>query len=53
MLRDRHPKDKVFEEILHMNPEMDPKLARIDQYLEDEALFQLVRADLAKRCQKR
>lgn len=52
MLRDRHPKDKVFEEILHMIPEMDPKLARIDQYLEDEALFKLVRADLAKRWPK-
>lgn len=49
MLRDRHPKDKLFEEILLMIPEMDPKLARIEQYLEDEALFKLVRADLAKR----
>lgn len=49
MLRDRHPVDKLFEEIIRLIPKMDPRLAKIDQYLEDEALFQLVREDLAKR----
>jgi IS5 family transposase len=49
MLRDRHPIDKTFEEILLLIPKMDPRLAKIDQYLEDEALFRLVREDLAKR----
>jgi transposase, IS5 family len=28
---------------------MDPRLAKIDQYLEDEVFFQMVREDLAKR----
>jgi transposase, IS5 family len=49
MLRDRHPVDKLFEEIIHLIPKMDPRLAKIDQYLEDEALFRLVRKDLARR----
>ncbi len=49
MLRDRHPIDKLFTEILELIPKMDPWLTKIDQYLEDEALFQLVRKDLSKR----
>jgi IS5 family transposase len=49
MLRDRHPIDKLFEDILRLIPEMDPALAKIDQYLEDEVLFRLVWEDLAKR----
>jgi IS5 family transposase len=49
MLRDRHPIDKLFADILLLIPKMDPRLAQIDQYLEDEALFKLVREDLSKR----
>jgi transposase, IS5 family len=49
MLRDRHPKDKLFDDILQLIPQMDPVLNKIDAYLEDEVLFQLVRVDLAKR----
>jgi hypothetical protein len=49
MLQDRHPNDKVFEDILFMIPPADTVLIRIDHYLEDEKLYQLVKADLAKR----
>jgi IS5 family transposase len=49
MLQDRYEPDKIFSEILHLTHEMDPILAQIDQLLEDEALYQLIRHDLAKR----
>jgi IS5 family transposase len=49
MLQDRHETDKVFESILKLISRMDPILAQIDQQLEDEALYQLIRSDLAKR----
>jgi IS5 family transposase len=49
MLRDRHPIDKTFEDILSLIPKMDPHLAKIDQYMEDETLFRLVREDLSRR----
>ena len=52
MLRDRHPTDKVFEEVLQLIPEMDPRLAKVDEYLGDEALFRLVHEDLSKRWPK-
>lgn len=48
MLRDRHPIDKLFEDILLLIPKMNSGLAKIDRCLEDEALFQLVRKDLSK-----
>jgi transposase, IS5 family len=49
MLRDRHAIDKVFEHILPLVPRMDPVLAKIDQILEDESLFRLIRDDLGRR----
>ncbi len=49
MLQDRYKTDKLFSNILHLTHEMDPVLAQIDQLLEDEALYQLIRNDLAKR----
>ena len=49
MLQDRHETDKVFDSILKLTNQMDPILAQIDQQLEDEALYQLIRNDLAKR----
>lgn len=42
MLRDRHPNDKLFDDILQLVPKMDAILAKIDQYLEDEELYKLV-----------
>lgn len=49
MLRERYPVDKLFEEIAEHFPKMDPILAKIDAYLEDEQLYQLIRTDLSKR----
>ena len=37
MLRERYPVDKLFDEIAAHFPAMDPILAKIDGYLEDEA----------------
>src|SRR3970040_2148214 len=49
MLRDSYAEDKVFAEIIQLVPKMGPGLAEIDQYLEDDELFQLIRADFSKR----
>src|SRR4030067_1305864 len=49
MLRDSYAEDKVFAEIIQLVPKMGPVLAEIDQYLEDDELFQLIRADFSKR----
>jgi IS5 family transposase len=49
MLQDRYETDKLFERILKLTSQMDPILAQIDQLLEDEELYQLIRQDLAKR----
>jgi IS5 family transposase len=49
MLQDRYEKDKFFEHIINLTVERDPILAQIDQILEDETLYQLMRADFAKR----
>jgi transposase, IS5 family len=49
MLQDRYETDKIFEDILKLTNEMDPILAKIDQLLDDEELYQLIRKDLAKR----
>lgn len=49
MLRDQYPIDKLFVDILPIVPKMEPHLEKIDQYLVDDRLFQLIRNDLAKR----
>jgi IS5 family transposase len=49
MLRERYPIDKLFEEIAAHFPQMDSILVKIDAYLEDEKLYQLIKADLSKR----
>ena len=49
MLQEQHPTDKVFEEVLQLIPKRDPTLVRIDRYLEDDTLFQLIKKDLSKR----
>ena len=49
MLQDRYETDKLFDNILKLTNQMDPVLAEIDQLLEDEALYHLIRNDLAKR----
>lgn len=52
MLVDRYPVDKRFEEIRGYFPTMSGSLAKIDAALEDEGLFQLLRADLSRRRKK-
>ncbi len=52
MLRDQYAKDKLFTDILLLVPKMDPILAKIDGYLNDDELFSLIRADLAQRWPK-
>jgi mannosyltransferase OCH1-like enzyme len=49
MLQDRYEIDKLLDNILKLTNQMDPVLAEIDQLLEDEELYQLIRKDLAKR----
>jgi len=49
MLREHYPNDKRFEELLGYVPELSPELKKINSYLEDEKLYCLIRADLAKR----
>jgi transposase, IS5 family len=52
MLVEHYPTDKRFEELLGYIPELSPTLRKIDEYLEDEKLYKLIRADLAKRYPK-
>jgi len=50
MLRDKYEADKVFLDISELLAlDLDPVLAQIDTLLDDDELFQLIRADLAKR----
>ena len=49
MLRDRHEVDKFFIQIQSLASEMDAELTQIDALLDDEVLFQRVRADLSRR----
>src|SRR5512134_867322 len=52
MLVEHHPTDKRFEELLGSMPQLSPALRKIDEYLEDEKLYQMIRADLSKRYPK-
>jgi IS5 family transposase len=49
MLRDKYEIDKFFVEIQELTSAMEPELAEIDTVLDDEALYQMVKADLAQR----
>jgi IS5 family transposase len=49
MLQDRYESDKLFDSIVTLTNTMEPELAQIDQLLDDEALYQLIRADFARR----
>lgn len=50
MLRDRYESNEQFWAIIEqLVVEMDPELAQIDAILEDDALYQLIRNDLAQR----
>jgi len=49
MLRDKYEIDKFFIEIQGLTSEMEPELAQIDKVLDDEAIYQMVKADLSQR----
>lgn len=49
MLRDRYDPMDLFALVPKLSLAMDPELAQIDQLLEDDLLFQQVKADLLKR----
>jgi IS5 family transposase len=49
MLRDKYEFDPAFWAIIEQQAlTMEPELAVIDRILEDEELFELIKADLAK-----
>lgn len=52
MLVEHYPLDKQFEELARYFPSMDPALAKVDAYLEDEKLYRLIKNDLSKRWPK-
>jgi IS5 family transposase len=49
MLRDRYEPQDLFAQVAALSLKMEPVLARLDQLLDDDTLFQHVRADLAQR----
>ncbi len=49
MLRDRYEPQDLFALVPKLQVAFDPELAQLDQLLEDDELFQRVRADLARR----
>ena len=52
MLRDSYEIDKFFVEIQELTSEMEPELAQIDSMLDDEVIYQTIKADLAQRYPK-
>lgn len=49
MLRERYDEDKFFLSIQTLASEMDPELAQIDQILDDDELFRMIKQDFAQR----
>src|SRR5437868_8445648 len=49
MLRDRYDPINLFDLVPALSLELDPVLTQLDQLLDDDTLFQLVKADLARR----
>ena len=49
MLRDRYEFDKFFIDIATHASEMEPVLVQLDSLLDDEELYQMVRADMSQR----
>lgn len=49
MLRDRYTPTNVFRYVPQLSMEMEPVLTQLDQLLEDDRLFEAVKADLSQR----
>lgn len=52
MLRDSYEIDQFFLDIQELTSAMEPELAQIDKLLDDETIYQIVRADLSQRYPK-
>jgi hypothetical protein len=52
MLVDKHEADNIFERIPGLTFKMSPELTAIDKVLADDALFCMIRDDLAQRYPK-
>jgi transposase, IS5 family len=49
MIVDRYDPINLFEMVPKLRLEMEPQLAELDRLLDDEALFETVKADLSPR----
>ena len=49
MLRNRYDPMNLFELVPALGQELEPELAQLDRLLDDDRLFQTVRADLVRR----
>jgi IS5 family transposase len=49
MLRDRYAPYSLFDAVPQLQLRFEPEMAALDRLLEDDALFQTVKADLARR----
>ena len=52
MIRDRYDPMQLFDLVPQLQLGFEPELAELDRLLEDDRLFQQVKADLARRCPK-
>ena len=52
MIRDRYDPMQLFDLVPQLQLRFEPELAELDRLLEDDRLFQQVKADLARRCPK-
>ena len=50
MLRERYAPMNLFDLVPSLSMALDPVLTQLDPLLDDDALFQAVKADLARRC---
>jgi IS5 family transposase len=49
MLIDRYPAEEVWARVPELENQTDPVLVKLDRLLEDDLLFQRMRADLVRR----
>ena len=49
MLIEKHQADNIFRRVPGLTIKLNPELTAIDQVLDDDELFRLVRDDLARR----
>ena len=52
MIRDRYDPMQLFELVPQLQLRFEPELAELDRLLDDDRLFQQVKADLARRWPK-